>query len=62
MSHGFYKGYSREGDIHKMSHAWDICQYGSNLETNGGFRGILSNVIAAGDIKWKCRLVRKVIW
>ena len=62
MSHGFYKGYSREGDIQKMSRAWDICAYGSNWETNGGHRGILSNVIATGDIQWKWRPVRKVNW
>ena len=35
--------------------------YGLNWETNGGRRGILSNVIATGDIQWKCRPVRKVI-
>ena len=33
MSHGFYTGYSREGDI-KMSHAWNIYVYGANWETN----------------------------
>ena len=59
MSHSFYKGYSREGDIQKMSHARNKCAYGSNWETNGGRRGILSNVIAMGDIQWKCRPVRK---
>ena len=46
----------------KMSHAWDICAYDSNWETNGGRRGILSNDIATGDIYWKCRPVSKVIW
>ena len=26
----FYKGYSREGDIQKMSPARNVCPYGSN--------------------------------
>ena len=30
--------------------ARNICAHGSNRETNGGRRGILSNVIATGDI------------
>ena len=39
----------------------NICAYGSNWETNGGRRGIFSNVIATGDVEWKCHPVRKVI-
>ena len=62
MSHGFNKGYRREGDIKKNVTCANICAYGSNRETNGGRRGILSNVIAIGDIKLKCHPVRKVIW
>ena len=61
MSHGVYKDYGREGDIQWMSHRRNIWAYGSNWETNGGCRGILSNVIATGDIHWKCPPVRKVI-
>ena len=62
MSHGFYKAYRMEGDIPKNVTCATICAHGSNWETNGGRRGILSNVIATGDIQWKCRPVRKVIW
>ena len=50
MSHGFYKGYRRKGDIQKNVTCANICAYGSNWETNGGRRGILSNVIATVDI------------
>ena len=61
MSRGFYKGYIREGDIQKNVTCANKCAYGSNWETNGGRRGILNNVIATGDIQWKCRPGRKVI-
>ena len=61
MSHSFYKGYRREGDIQKMSPAWNLCAYSSKWETNGGYRSILSNVKSTSDIQWKCRPVRKVI-
>ena len=61
MSHGFYKGYRREGDIKKNVTCANICAYGSNWETHGVRRDILSNVIATGDIQWKCHTVRKVI-
>ena len=62
MSYGFYKGYNRQDDINKMSHARNICAYSSNWETNGGRRNIFSNVLATGDIQWKCHPVRKVNW
>ena len=57
MSHSFYKGYSWEGDIQQMSPAQNVCAYSSIWETNGG---ILSNVVATGDIQWN-RPVCKVI-
>ena len=37
-----------------MLTARNMCAYGSDWETNSGRRGILSNVIATGDINWKC--------
>ena len=69
MSHDFYKGNSMENDIQKMSHARNICAYGSNWETNGDRRGILSNISAPPrstmfprDDNLPCHPVKNVIF
>ena len=50
MSHSFHKGYTSDGDIKNMSNVRNVSMYGSNWETNEDRHGILSNVIATGDI------------